>query len=51
LVGQIAEYYFIQGNSWGKGGPKSVAKNIVKNLDRNSILLEAREQILKTLNK
>lgn len=51
LVGQIAEYYFIQGNSWGKDGPKTVAKNIVKNLDRNSILLEAREQILQTLNK
>ncbi|MEZ5472673.1 MAG: GTP-binding protein [Marinicella sp.] len=51
LVGQIAEYYFIQGNSWGKEGPKTVAKKIVKNLDRNSILLEAREQILKTLNK
>lgn len=51
LVGQIAEYYFVQGNSWGKAGPKTVAKNIVKNLDRNSILLEAREQILKTLNR
>lgn len=51
LVGQIAEYYFIQGNSWGKEGPKTVAKRIVKNLDRNSILLEAREQILKTLNR
>ena len=51
LVGQIAEYYFVQGNSWGKEGPKTVAKNIVKNLDRNSILLQAREQILQTLNK
>lgn len=51
LVGQIAEYYFIQGNSWGKDGPKTVAKNIVKNLDRNSILLEAREQIMKTIGR
>jgi len=51
LVGQIAEYYFVQGSSWGKEGPKTVAKRIVKNLDRDSILLEAREQILKTLNK
>ncbi len=51
LVGQIAEHYFIQGNSWGKAGPKTVAKDIVKNLDRNSVLLEAREQILKTLNR
>ena len=51
LVGQIAEHYFVQGSSWGKEGPKTVAKRIVKNLDRDSILLEAREQILKTLNK
>ncbi len=51
LVGQIAEHYFVQGNSWGKEGPKTVAKNIVKNLDRNSILLEAREQILQSLSK
>jgi len=51
LVGQIADYYFVQGNSWGKEGPKTVAKRIVNNLDRNSILLEAREQILRTLNR
>jgi len=51
LVGKIAEHYFVAGNSWGKAGPKTVAKDIVKNLDRNSILLEAREQILETLNK
>ncbi len=51
LVGQIAEHYFVQGNSWGKEGPKTVAKRIVNSLDRNSILLEAREQILKSLNR
>ncbi len=51
LVGQIAEHYFVQGNSWGQDGPKTVAKHIIKNLDRNSILLEAREQLLKTLNR
>jgi GTPase SAR1 family protein len=51
LVGQIADHYFVQGNSWGKEGPKTVAKRIVNNLDRNSILLEAREQILRTLKR
>jgi len=46
LVGKIAEQYFIQGKSWGKQGPKQVAKDIVNSLDKNSILLEARSKIL-----
>lgn len=46
LVGKIASYYFVQGYSWGDDGPKQVAKNIVKQLDRDSILQEARSQIL-----
>ncbi len=46
LVGKIAEQYFIQGKSWGKKGPKQVAKDIVKNLDKDSILLDARSKIL-----
>ena len=46
LVGKIAEQYFIRGKSWGKQGPKQVAKEIVNNLDKDSILLEARGKIL-----
>ncbi len=46
LVGQIATHYFKSGYSWGQDGPKKVAQKIVKNLDRDSILLEARSQIL-----
>ncbi|MCF6319386.1 MAG: DUF697 domain-containing protein [Proteobacteria bacterium] len=46
LVGKIAEEYFIRGKSWGKLGPKQVAKDIVNGLDKNSILIEAREKIL-----
>ena len=49
LVGKIAEQYFIQGKSWGKKGPKQVAKEIVKNLDKDSILLEARTKILERI--
>ncbi len=46
LVGKIAEEYFIRGKSWGEKGPKQVAKEIVNGLDKNSILIEAREKIL-----
>ncbi len=46
LVGKIAEEYFIRGKSWGEKGPKQVAKDIVNGLDKNSILIEAREKIL-----
>ena len=51
LVGKIAEQYFIRGKSWGEKGPKKVAKEIVNSLDRNSILAEAREQILQKIKK
>ena len=51
LVGQIAEKYFIQGKSWGDQGPKKVAKEILDSLDRNSILMEARAEILNGLKK
>jgi small GTP-binding protein len=49
LVGKIAEQYFIRGKSWGKQGPKSIAKDIVNNLDKNSILIEARSKILERI--
>jgi len=46
LVGKIAEQYFIRGKSWGKQGPKNVAKEIVTSLDKDSILVEARAKIM-----
>ena len=49
LVGKIAEQYFIRGKSWGKAGPKQVAKEIVNGLDKNSILAEARDKILERI--
>ncbi|MFK8011213.1 MAG: DUF697 domain-containing protein [Marinicellaceae bacterium] len=49
LVGKIAEEYFIRGKSWGKHGPKSVAKDIVNGLDKNSILVDARTKILEKI--
>ena len=49
LVGKIAEQYFIRGKSWGKQGPKNIAKEIVNSLDKDSILIEARSKILERI--
>jgi GTP-binding protein Era len=49
LVGRAAEKYLIAGKSWGDKGPKRVVTEIVESLDRDSILREARTEILKRL--
>ena len=51
LVGRAAENYLVAGKSWGELGPKRVVTEIVESLDRDSILREAREEILKRLRK
>lgn len=49
LVGRAAEKYLVGGKSWGEQGPKRVVAGIVESLDRDSILREARGEILKRL--
>jgi len=49
LVGQIAGRYFVQGYSWGADGPKKVARSILDDLDRDSVLLEAKSHIVSLL--
>lgn len=51
LVGKAAEKYLVAGKSWGEDGPKTVVRAIVDDLDRNSILAEARQEILARINK
>jgi GTPase len=51
VVGRAAEQYFRAGKSWGEGGPKQVLKEIVESLDRDSILAEARGEILARLKR
>lgn len=46
LVGRAAEEYLMYGKSWGDSGPKRVVRDILKRLDRDSILAEARNEIL-----
>ena len=51
LVGRAAEKYLIAGKSWGDKGPKRVVTEIVESLDRDSILREARAEILSRLRR
>jgi len=49
VVGRAAERYLVAGKSWGESGPKRAVQDIVAQLDRDSILREAREEILARL--
>ncbi|HET7843413.1 MAG TPA: GTP-binding protein [Xanthomonadales bacterium] len=51
LVGRSAQLYLANGCSWGERGPKNAVRGIVESLDRDSILAEAREEILRRLRK
>ncbi len=49
LIGRAAERYLVQGKSWGENGAKRAVADVVAHLDRDSILREARAEILKRL--
>lgn len=49
VVGRAAEKYLVAGKSWGEGGAKRAVREIVESLDRDSILREARGEILARL--
>ncbi|HET8899985.1 MAG TPA: GTP-binding protein [Rhodanobacteraceae bacterium] len=51
LIGRAAESYLVQGKSWGAHGAKRAVADIVAGLDRDSILREARAEILKRLRR
>jgi GTP-binding protein Era len=46
VVGRAAEQYLAAGCSWGEGGPKTVIRNILQSIDRDSMLAQARQDIL-----
>ena len=45
VVGRCAQRYFAAGKSWGRHGPKSAVREVLDNIDRASILREARSEI------
>jgi hypothetical protein len=49
VVGRAAQRYFQQGKSWGELGPKRTVQEILESVDRDSLLTEAREEILARL--
>ena len=49
VVGRAAEQYLAAGCSWGEDGPKQVIRNILDNIDRNSMLAKARQDILERI--
>ena len=49
VVGRVTERYLVQGKSWGAGGPRRVVRDILESLDRDSILAEARADIVARL--
>jgi len=51
LIARAAERYLAAGKSWGPQGPKRVVQDIVDSLDRDSVLREAREEILARLRR
>ncbi|MBF0123992.1 MAG: GTP-binding protein [Magnetococcales bacterium] len=51
VVGRAAERYLAQGRSWGPGGPKQVVREILDTLDRDSMLAQARQEILLRLRR
>ncbi|KRF00347.1 GTP-binding protein HSR1 [Frateuria sp. Soil773] len=51
LIGRAAERYLVAGKSWGEQGAKRAVSEVVAALDRDSILREAREEILRRLRR
>jgi len=46
VVGRVAEQWLANGKSWGDAGPKLTVQQILDTLDRDSVLTEAREEIV-----
>lgn len=49
LTGKMAQTWFSKGKSWGESGPKQTARAILASLDRDSILRNARDDLLARL--
>jgi GTP-binding protein Era len=45
LIGQMAQTWFAKGKSWGRDGPRAVARRILDALDRDSLVRIARDDI------
>jgi len=51
VIGRAAERYLAKGKSWGESGPKLVVEEILESLDRDSVMKEAKEEIMTYLKQ
>jgi hypothetical protein len=51
VTGKAAEAWFARGKTWGPDGPRATVRDILDGLDRDSMLREARREILATLER
>lgn len=51
VVGRAAEHYLANGRSWGDTGPKLAVREILKGLDRDSILEQAKADLQARLHQ
>jgi len=49
VVGKAAQKYLRQGKSWGESGAKEAVQTILKSLDRDSIMKQAKDDIMARL--
>ncbi|PID46682.1 MAG: GTP-binding protein HSR1 [Proteobacteria bacterium] len=51
VIGRAAENYLAKGKSWGDSGPKLAVAEILDSLDRDSVMKEAKEEIMMYLKQ
>ena len=51
IIGRAAEQYLAKGKSWGDSGPKLAVSEILDSLDRDSVMKEAKEEIMTYLKQ
>ena len=51
VIGKAAERYFAQGASWGEAGAKPVIEEIMRDLDKDRLMQEAKQSIAQYLGK
>ena len=51
VIGKAAEHYFAQGASWGEAGAKPVIEEIMRDLDKERLMQEAKQSIAQYLGK
>ena len=51
IIGRVTETYLVKGKSWGEVGPKLAVQEILDSLDRDSVMSEAKDEIMRYLKK